>query len=247
MNLPTDSVVFAALIITLAYTVFGLTGFGSSITAMPLLALLFPVRFAVPLMLVFDLCTSLLLSLRNWKAVDRRELLRLVPFILVGMTLGVTLLIHAPERTLLLLLGLFVLAYAGWGLTRRAGVTPISARWAAPLGAVGGIFTALFGTGGPIYAIYLARRLFDKTTLRATNGSLIFISALARLALFTGTGLYSQPNLLALALLLLPCAFLGVYIGSHLHHKLPAQRVVQAIWIILIVGGTSLVWRSVMG
>ena len=247
MNLPVEVIAFAALIVTLAYTVFGLTGFGSSITAMPLLALLFPLRFAVPLMLVFDLCASLLLGIRNRKAVDRREIVRLVPFMLVGMVLGVTLLIRAPERVLLFVLGVFVLVYAAWSLVTHTDPKPIVSGWAAPLGTIGGIFTALFGTGGPIYTIYLARRLSDKAALRATIGSLIFVSGLSRLALFAGTGLYAQANLLTLALLLLPFAFVGVAIGSRLHHRLPTQRVIQAVWIILIAGGASLVWRSVVG
>jgi uncharacterized membrane protein YfcA len=49
---------------------------------------------------------------------------------------------------------------------------------------------------------------------------------------------------LQLALLLLPCALGGLYIGNHLHKRLPAQRVVQLIWAILIVGGISLIWRN---
>ena len=33
-------------------------------------------------------------------------------------------------------------------------------------------------------------------------------------------------------------------ITTHLHHRLPAHRVVQAVWAILIVGGATLVLRS---
>lgn len=247
MDLPLDTLASAALIITPAFIVFGLTGFGSSITAMPLLAHFFPLRFAVPLMLILDLCAATLLGLKNRSSVDRRELLRLVPFMLVGIVLGVTVLVRAPERALLLLLGIFVLAYAAWSLLYRPSLKTIAAGWSAPLGTAGGVFTALFGTGGPIYAIYLARRLHDKAELRATMTSLIFISGLSRIALFATAGLYAQQNLLLLAALLLPCALLGLYIGSRLHHRLPTQRVVQAVWLILIVGGASLVWRSLRG
>ena len=247
MDLPLNTVVSAALIIVLAYTVFGLTGFGASITAMPLLAYLFPLRFAVPLMLIFDICATLLLGLKNRGAVDRRELLRLIPFMLVGMVLGVTLLVKAPERALLFLLGTFVLAYAGWSLLLHQGVKTIATGWSVPLGTVGGVFTALFGTGGPIYVIYLAGRLHDKSVLRATIGALIFVSGLARLALFSSAGLYAQQSLLLLAAILLPAALLGLYIGSRLHRSLPLQRVVQVVWTILIFGGISLIWRSLRG
>ncbi len=247
MNLPVDTVVGAALIVTLAYTVFGLTGFGSSITAIPLLVHLFPLRTAVPMMLILDLCAGLLLGLKNRGAIERKELLRLVPFILVGMALGVTLLVKAPERALLLTLGVFVLAYSGWSLLYRPTRKPIATAWSAPLGTAGGVFTALFGTGGPIYMIYLARRIDDKQTMRATISALIFFNGFVRLALFTSAGLYAQRGLLWLILLLSPFALLGVFLGSRLHHRLPVQRVVQFVWGILIVGGANLIWRSLAG
>lgn len=248
MDLPLETLAGAALIVLLAYTVFGLSGFGSSITAMPLLAQLFPLRFAVPLMLILDIAVTLLLGLKNRGAVERRELLRLMPFVLVGMVLGVTLLVNAPERALLFLLGSFVLAYAGWSLLFGRGTqTTIATGWAVPLGTVGGVFTALFGTGGPVYVIYLAGRLHDKTVLRATIGTLILVTGVSRLVLFGGAGLYTQEGLLLLAAGLLPCALLGLYIGSRLHQSLPLERVVQGVWAILICGGVSLVWRSLRG
>ncbi|MEW5888968.1 MAG: sulfite exporter TauE/SafE family protein [Pseudomonadota bacterium] len=244
MSLPVEVVLGAALVITLAYLVFGLTGFGSSITAVPLLAHLLPLKLAVPMMLIFDLCAALLLGFKNRSAIDRKELLRLVPYMLAGMALGVTVLVRAPESALLLTLGIFVLVYSAWSLVFRPSLKPIGPAWSVPLGAAGGVFTALFGTGGPIYTIYLARRLDDKLMLRATITSLIFVSALARLVLFTGVGLYGQENLLWLVALLLPCALAGLYLGSRLHRRLPAQRVIQAVWAVLVIGGASLVWRG---
>src|SRR5664279_894147 len=156
-DLPLATIAAAAVVVTLAYTVFGLTGFGAAIVGVPLLAHFFPIRFAVPMMLVFDLCAGLLLGLRNRRDVDRRELLRLAPFVAIGMVLGVTALVHAPERWLLGVLGAFVFSYAAWSLLNRAALLPISARWVVPAGMAGGVFTALYGSGGPIYTVYLAR------------------------------------------------------------------------------------------
>ncbi|MEP7139101.1 MAG: sulfite exporter TauE/SafE family protein [Caldimonas sp.] len=249
-QLPAATLALVALIVVLAYTVYGLTGFGSSITAIPLLAQLLALRVAVPLMLIFDLCVGLLMGINNRKVIDRKELRRLLPFMFAGMLIGVTLLVKAPERLLLLLLGASVLAYSAWSLLLRPAAKttqPIAPRWAAPLGAIGGVFSALFGTGGPVYTIYLARRIADKTVLRATISGLIFISALARLVLFTSSGLYSQPQVLPLAALMLPCAFLGLWLGHRLHHRMPQHRVVQFVWAILIIGGISLLGRGLFG
>lgn len=244
IDLPWSTLFSAALIVTVAYTVYGLTGFGAAIIAVPLLVHFFPLRFAVPMMLVFDLFVGLLLGLKNRKHLDRSELLRLLPFLLIGMVAGVTVLVQASERWLLLALSIFVLSYSIRSLLRNAVTLPISSRWSMPAGVVGGAFTALYGTGGPIYLIYLARRLPDKTVLRATIGVLIFGTALIRLILFAGSGLYRQSGLLQLALVLLPCAILGYLLGSHLHVRIPEKRAVQAVWLLLIAGSTSLLWRS---
>lgn len=233
-----------AALIALAYVVYGVTGFGSAITAMPVLVLLVPLRVAVPLMLVFDLVSGLLLGLRNRRHVVVGEWRRLLPCMLAGMALGVVALVRAPERLLLLLLGAFILAFAAWSLLARPPARPLAAGWALPFGAVGGVFTALFGTGGPFYTIYLTRRLDDKLALRATISVVLLSSAIARLVLFSGAGLYAQPGLPLLAAVLLPFALGGLYLGNRLHLRLPAQRIRQAVWVVLIAGGASLVLRN---
>jgi uncharacterized membrane protein YfcA len=244
MEIGFDLVAPLAFVIVFAYTVFGLTGFGSSIMAMPLLVMMIPLRTAVPLMLVFDLTSGLLLGLKNLGHVERREVLRIVPFMLAGMGLGILALVRAPERSLLLVLGLFILGYAAWSLLRRGTPAPLGAGWALPFGVVGGMFTAMFGTGGPFYTIYLTRRLADKTVLRATISGVIFFSGLARLALFSSAGLYRDRTVLLLAAVLFPFAMGGLWLGSHLHGRLPAEGVVRAIWGVLILGGASLVLRG---
>jgi uncharacterized membrane protein YfcA len=185
MGIGFDTLAPLAFIIVFAYTVFGLTGFGSTITAMPMLVLVIPLRMAVPLMLVFDLASGLLLGLKNRRFIERREALRLIPFMLGGMAVGVLALVKVPERALLVILGVFILCYAAWSLMVRGKPQPLAGAWAAPFGAVGGIFTALFGAGGPFYTIYLTRRLPDKLALRATISGVLFFSAVARLVLFS--------------------------------------------------------------
>lgn len=244
IDLPWVTLLSTAVIVTAAYTVYGLTGFGAAIIAIPLLAHFFPLRFAVPMMLIFDLFAGFLLGLKNRKQLDWQELLRLLPFLLLGMTAGVTLLVQASERWLLIVLGTFVLAYAGWSMFSKVSPTPVSSKWALPAGMIGGAFTGLYGTGGPVYMIYLARRLPDKNVMRATIGVLIFGTALFRLVLFTGNGFYLQRGLLTLVFSLLPFALLGYLAGSHLHAHMSTQRAVQCVWLLLIAGSTSLLWRG---
>jgi uncharacterized protein len=233
--------------ITLGYTLFGFGGFGANLVALPMLAHVMSLRHAVPMLLVLDLLAATLLSAKGRSLIDRGELARLVPTLLVGMGLGVVVLQHAAERWLLVLLGVFVGGFALWSLVGKLDPRPVSPRWAWPAGLAGGVFSSMFGTGGPVYTLYLARRIVDTARLRATIGAVILGSALVRLVLFTGSGFFTQPGLLQLAAMLVPCALVGYVIGSRLHARLPQAQVRRAIWALLLVSAASLLVRGVAG
>jgi uncharacterized membrane protein YfcA len=106
------------------------------------------------------------------------------------------------------------------------------------------VFSALFGTGGPIYTIYLARRIGEKGRLRATISMVIFVSALARLSAFAAAGTYAQRELQVLVALLLPCVAAGLFLGNRLHYRLPGPQVVKVVWSLLLLSSVSLLWRN---
>lgn len=247
LPLPLPELAIVCTAVTLAYVVFGFGGFGANLVALPILAHLMSLRFAVPMLLALDLLASTLLGVRNRQLVDRAELKRVVPTLLIGMGLGLIVLQHAAERWLLVLLGAFVGGFALWNLLGTPGTRPASARWAWPAGLAGGVFSTLFGTGGPIYTLYLAARIRDTARLRATIGSLIIVSAVVRLLLFSGSGFLSQPGLLPLAATLVPCALVGYLIGSRIHARLPQAQVRKVIWVMLLVSAVSLLLRGAAG
>jgi len=144
------------------------------------------------------------------------------------------LLIRAPERPLLLTLGLFILCYAAWGLASRGGPPRLARGWCVPIGLAGGAFSALFGTGGVLFAIYNAGRLRDATELRANNAAMILLSSLLRLVLFGAVGLLGQEGLPATALMLAPALALGFWAGGRLHASVPPVVVVKAVYALLV-------------
>lgn len=233
-----------ALTVSCAYTVLGFSGFGAILVALPIVAHLLSLRVAVPVLLVCDLFAASLMGVRNRLLIDRPEIKRLLPWFLAGMGLGVLLLSRSSERLLLTTLGLFVVALSLWNLFGRPRTNPISPRWALPAGLVGGTFSSLFGTGGAIYTLYLARRLPDTARLRATVGALVLGSALVRLVLFTSSGFFSPEGILKLAFTLVPFAVAGCLLGSRIQARVPQQQVRRAIWMLLVVSGSSVLWRG---
>jgi hypothetical protein len=241
---PPEVLLLAGIIVAFAYTAFGLTGFGSTVIALPLLAHFFALKFAVPLLMLLDIAAFLLFGARVRERIQYREIGWLVPFILVGMAAGLTLLIEVAEHKLLLVLGIFLLLYAGYGLSRRGPPARLSRAWGVPVGLAGGAFSALFGTGGVLFALYNAGRIGDKDALRATNAAMIVLSSLVRVVLFGAAGLLTQDGLLATALLLLPALLGGAWLGTRLHASVPAAAVVKAVYALLVLAGLLLLARS---
>jgi uncharacterized protein len=221
-----------------------MTGFGSSIVAIPMLTQLIPLRTATPVMLVLDLLAGMLVGMRNLRAVQAHELRRLGPWLCLGLLLGVSLLVSVPEKPLELLLGVCLLVYSLWKVMSRGEFREIGGGWALPLGFFGGCLTAVFGTGGPVYTIYLAGRLRDADQRRATISALITATAVARLLLFSVSGLYKNPVVLPLAACLLPCGAIGLFAGARLRSAISTKSVLMLLWIVLILAAINLIVRS---
>ena len=244
MDISADILAVAALVVCAAYVVYGLTGFGSAVLSLPLLAYLVPLKFAVTLLLLLDLAIGIAFNARVRRGIRLDELAWLAPFVLAGMACGLTLLITLPERSLVAVLGAFVLCYGLWGLARRGAFRALSRAWCAPIGLAGGAFAALFGTGGVLFVVYISGRIRDAVELRATTAAAILFSVTVRALLFVGAGLFAQEGLLTYVVTLAPAALAGAWIGSRLHAKVQAVVVIRALYFLLAVAGISLLWRA---
>lgn len=232
------------LILLLAYFIRGITGFGSGLIAVPLLAHFLPLQFVVPFVLALDFTASIALGGKTRKHINWNELKPLLPFGAIGVIVGVALLIHMPREPLLIGLGIFVLIFGVRTLLNIHGETTISRWWAMPAGLTGGTVGALFGTGGPPYIIYLSHRLKDKAALRATFSGLFIFDGGLRLVSFLAAGLLLQNGMLAALLAALPVMALGLYLGHRAHLGISSLQMLKLIGVLLIGSGVSLIWKA---
>jgi len=247
-DFPLISFIAAPLVVLAAYVVFGITGFGATVIIVPLLAQVLPVKFLVPLCVVLDLSAFVLLKAKSSGKRDDAELRWLIPFMLLGILIGAVTLANAPERWLLLGLGIFVTGYAVLSLTAfRLHSNAIARGWGAPIGIAGGVSSALFGIGGPLYAIYVSRRVTDAGTMRATMSVLILMSGLVRFVMFAVSGLLLSWDIAAAWLLLLPSVMGGAALGMKLHDRLSLANVRRVIYVVLLLSGASLIVRALAG
>lgn len=239
-----DIYLAAFFIILVAYFLRGITGFGSALIAVPLLAHYFPLTFVVPLILVLDFVSSVVLSRHMRLEVRWNEIRLLLPASLVGILLGSFLLVNLPREPMLIGLGLFVIFFGVRYLFNVHSERLISRLWSIPTGLIGGLIGALFGTGGPPYVVYLAHRLHNKTQLRSTISGLLMIDGGLRIVTFLFIGLFMQVDLLVSLLLALPLMGVGLYLGNKVHLGLSQRQQLALVGGLLLASGASLLWKA---
>ena len=112
LQLTATQIVASIVIIFFAYTVKGLSGFGSGLVAIPLLAFMFPLTFIVPVLGLLSYSGTIMQSIHLRKQVVWRDMLPLIPFSLLGIFVAIWLLVNVDANKLLTALGVFVLLYS---------------------------------------------------------------------------------------------------------------------------------------
>jgi len=224
--------------------IFGLTGFGAALVTIPVATHMVPLPFALALFAISDIACALAVGLEKPKNAVPSEWKRLVPMIIVGTALGVTVLVNLPRTAAMLLLGLFVLAFAVYSLMRKDTTRRISANWAWLAGFGGGITSTVFGAGGPPYAIYLSQRGLTKEQFRATMGLAALTSISLRLVAFVLTGLLLDLKVWQYALVVVPAALAGVFVAKRAYMRISRDALLRAVALMLLASGGSLVFRA---
>lgn len=233
---------YPACAVLLGYVVLGITGFGSALVIVPLLAWHWPLPEVVALTLLLDVPASLLHGGLNLRQVNFAELRRLLPGMVVGALLGLWLSSVLSARWPLLVLGVYV-AIVGLQALRPKAATlrPVAAPWALAMGGAIGTVEMLFGTAGPLVVAWLSRRLPDVQALRATTPVVIATSACAVLLTMGASGRLSHSVLWERWLALMVIAAIGVLLGNQLARKVSPSALRQLICALLVVSGLTLV------
>ena len=245
MSIAPGEIAALAAIAFLGSVVFGITGFGAALVTIPLATHLVSLPFALALYVLMDLANAFRIGFENPKLAVRREWTRLVPTIVLGTVAGVTLLVNLPRQAATLALGIFVVAFALYSLTRHPddGLR-LGRRWAYVAGFAGGVTSTLFGAGGPPYAMYLSQRGLSKEQYRATLGFATLTSISLRTAAFLATGTLLDARVWLYAAAVVPAGLLGLWAARPLFRRISRKALMRAVALMLLASGASLTLRA---
>ncbi len=241
---PLEVLIFAPLVVLIAYLIFGISGFGSTLIAVPVLAHLMPLKFVIPVVVLLDCVSAISMGVKLRADVWKSEFIPMLPFLLVGLFIGAFVLMNVSAQWLLLILGGFVLLFGMNYLIDRKSRIRLP-RWAvAPIGIFAGTTSSAFGVGGPLYVFYFTARGATPEQIRATVPAVFSFTTVARIAIFASVGLFSTQMVIAAAALL-PVMALGLWCGHRLHGRLSREQATRIIGGLLLLSGTSLIVRAV--
>ena len=233
---------YAFVVLSVAYFVRGVAGFGSGLIAIPLLLMWFPLLLAVPLVVALDYLASASQGIKDRQAIRWQEIWPLLPFALLGMVMAIYLLQTIDARLLLKALAVFIILYALYSLAGKNPELVHSRWWALPAGGLGGLIGTTFGTGGPFYVVYLQMRGLDKTQFRATFAAIFLLDGANRLAGYFFSGMLTLQFLELLAMAL-PVMMVGIYLGGKVHTSIGQETFRRGIGLLLIFSGIALLVR----
>lgn len=238
---------YPALVALAGYLVLGLTGFGSALVIVPLLAWRWPLAEVVALIILMDVPMSMLHGGLNLRQVRWAELWRLLPGLALGTVAGFAVAPWLSAKWSLLALGLYV-AWVGLSALRgpqaMAQRRPTDARWAHVYGFVIGVIESSFGTAGPPLVAWLQRRLDDVHELRATIPVVMMVAASGVLLGMALAGRLSGPQIWQRWAVLVGVAALGVWAGNRLARHLSVALVRRLICALLVLSGLVLAGKA---
>lgn len=240
--LSSGQLIAALAVVGVAYVVRGIAGFGSGLIATPLLLMFLPLTIAVPLVVILDYAASAVQGIRDRRAIDWREIVRVLPTAIVGVVAAFWLFRLVDSQWLVKILAVFLIGVAIYQLRADDNGPRVSSLWALPAGAFGGLVGTLFGTGGPFYVAYLHGRQLDKVAFRATFSTIFLLDGANRIISYALAGFLNE-RFFSILFWLAPLMALGIFVGRRLHADIGAVTFRRGISVLLLLSGSILLFK----
>jgi hypothetical protein len=231
----------SALIFVFAGFIQGVTGFGSLLFALPLLALFLDPVVAVPMSTLCGLLMVSVLGLGIRRHIETRKVLPIILGALPGVVLGVLLLKNVDPGTFKIALGLMLSAYALLSLLLRPRPRRLHTAWGALAGCLAGAIAAAFSAGGPPVIVYTSLQDWSPNQKRGTlTGFFITVGAVVA-ASHAAAGM-TTPFVLRLLAACAPSIIIGVLLGLRLGKRLNPLIYARLVMLLLLAMGLMLLF-----
>lgn len=232
---------FFVLILSAANIIQGITGFAGAPIAMPPCIALVGISDAKSAITFVFFFTSLVVTIRNLKDIDFKQLGIMVGFMSIGVLGGMWMFTHLPLDILMLAYGIVVVAI---GLKKL--VFPGKRKLPKPVGFIvlvlAGLMQGLFTSGGPFLALYSAEAIKDKKVFRPTVTTVWTILNTYMVISMYNQGMYTASSWKLVGFSIVP-VFGAIYLGKVLNKKMKQETFLKLVYVLLMLSGSLLIYN----
>jgi hypothetical protein len=219
-------------------------GGGTGIIVGPLLALLFPAKEAVALMLPLLLACDIFALYPYWRKWDAANVRVLFPGAMVGIVIGYLALGKMSDELLKRAIGGLAIGFALLQVYRdliiRSEGRLAPRLWHGSLFGLGtGFVSTLSHVGGTLTTMYLIPQKLDSERFVGTTTALYFLVNAAKIPAYLSLDMLNT-DVLVQDLPLLPVVFAGTFLGVYLNRRVPAAWFTRVVLVIVFVTGIQL-------
>ena len=241
----TGTTVAIAVILFTATLIRSTFGFGEALVAVPLLALLLPVKVAAPVAVLVSITVALIVVVQDRRHIHWRSAGGLVLATLPGIPLGLLLLKDVAEPLIKSVLAILIVAFSARALAGRKERELNNDRLAWLFGFVAGVLGGAYGMNGPPLVIYGSLRRWSPQHFRATLQAYFLPASLLGFAGYGFTGLWTA-GVTRLYLVALPFVLLATLLGRAINRRFNGRCFLMYVHAALIVIGFVLLLQAVI-
>jgi len=238
-----ETSIFISCALILSAFTFSFAGFGFGLVAVPLLALVLPIKDAVAIQLPFSVLLVVINSFRYGKSIKWNELKPLFIGSAAAIPVGVYSLHLFPDNFMKRALALFVVMVIlfeqrGQG-QGKFGVFARTGFGGMLLGMISGWFIGAYTTGGPPAVIYAAARFSEPRNAKGAMGLYFLATDVLIILLFTMTGLLTL-ELFFQSIRFTPAVIAGFLAGSYFFKNITNRTYIIGVHVLLFMAAIML-------
>ena len=204
-----------------------LTGFAGVMLSIPPTILLYGPDMAKAVINVICWLVCVYLMVKNREYINKKEMGRIILFMLIGMAAGIYLYNIVDARILVPVYGLLIVGVALKNLLLK------------PSGASLPVWVAMFASGGALLVVYLASAFRDKNSFRANVASVWTVLNLVLMFTDYEKGLYNTEFFELLGIGVIPLV-IAVYLGNKIHSMINQQMFNRLTYGLLLAAGSMI-------
>src|SRR3989344_2557182 len=217
-------------------------GFGASTLLMPVALFFFDFRTSLVLVAFVHAMGGLSRIVLFRQGIDSHLLLAFGLPSVVFALFGALLVNYAPQELLVLVLGAFLVGYAGIGWKGVRIRESVQNKVVG--GSLSGFFAGLIGTGGALRSAFLSAFGLEKSAYIATAAVVSLAVDVTRIPVYVGSG-FLPADLWIVVPVIAVIAVVGSWCGSRVVRLLPADVFRKWVLVAIALAGVKFVYDGV--